>query len=95
VFLFKRCLMALILCSVGWEESRGVTVCCRGVAGDTEYDIVVISFVMVMSRKLILLSCSVSIVYCMEGDRLCGLVVRVPGYRYRGPGVDSRRYQIF
>jgi hypothetical protein len=28
-------------------------------------------------------------------DRLCGLVVRVPGYRSRGPGVDSRSYQIF
>jgi hypothetical protein len=28
-------------------------------------------------------------------DRLCGLVVRVPGYRYRGPGFDSRRCQIF
>jgi hypothetical protein len=25
-------------------------------------------------------------------DRLCGLVVRVSGYRYR---FDSRRYQIF
>jgi hypothetical protein len=28
-------------------------------------------------------------------DRLCGLVVRVPGYRFRGPGFDFRRYQIF
>ena len=28
-------------------------------------------------------------------DRLCGLVVRVSGYRYRGLGFDSRRYQIF
>jgi len=28
-------------------------------------------------------------------DRLCGLLVRVSGYRYRGPGYDTRRYQIF
>ena len=28
-------------------------------------------------------------------SRLCGLVVRVSGYRYRGLGFDSRRYQIF
>ena len=28
-------------------------------------------------------------------DRLCNLVVRVSGYRYRGLGFDSRRYQIF
>jgi hypothetical protein len=28
-------------------------------------------------------------------DRLCGLVVRVPGYRSWGLGFDSRRYQIF
>jgi hypothetical protein len=26
---------------------------------------------------------------------LCGLVVRVPGNRSRGPGFDSRRPQIF
>jgi hypothetical protein len=25
----------------------------------------------------------------------CGLVVRVSGYRSRGPGFDSRRFQIF
>jgi hypothetical protein len=28
-------------------------------------------------------------------DRLCGLVVRVYGYRSRGPGFDFRPYQIF
>jgi hypothetical protein len=30
-----------------------------------------------------------------NSDRLCGLVVRLPGYRSRGPGYDSRRYEIF
>jgi hypothetical protein len=33
--------------------------------------------------------------YCYTDDRLCGLVIRVPGYRSRGPVFDSRRYQIF
>jgi hypothetical protein len=28
-------------------------------------------------------------------DCLCGLVVRFPGYRSRGPGFDSRHCQIF
>jgi hypothetical protein len=28
-------------------------------------------------------------------NRLCGPVARVPGYRSRGPGSDSRHYQIF
>jgi hypothetical protein len=30
-----------------------------------------------------------------HGDRLCGLVTRVPGCRPRGSGFDSRRYNIF
>ena len=33
--------------------------------------------------------------FIQMSDRLCGLVVRVSGYRYRGLGFDSRRYQIF
>jgi hypothetical protein len=28
-------------------------------------------------------------------DRVCGLVVTVPGYRSRRPGFDIQRYQIF
>jgi hypothetical protein len=28
-------------------------------------------------------------------DRVCGLVVRISGYRSRGPGFFSRRYQFF
>jgi len=35
------------------------------------------------------------VLYYLPADRLCGLVVRVSGYRYRGPGFDPRRYQIF
>jgi hypothetical protein len=35
------------------------------------------------------------IIYHWIFDRLCGLVVRVSGYRYRGLGFDSRRYHIF
>ena len=31
----------------------------------------------------------------IANDRPCGLVVRVSGYRYRGPGFDPQRYQIF
>jgi hypothetical protein len=31
----------------------------------------------------------------LVNDRLCGLVVRVSGYRSRGLGFDSRPYQIF
>jgi len=34
-------------------------------------------------------------IYIYIGVYLCGLVVRVSGYRYRGPGFDSQRYQIF
>jgi hypothetical protein len=31
----------------------------------------------------------------LKTDRLCGLVVTVPGCRPRGSGFDSLRYQIF
>jgi hypothetical protein len=38
---------------------------------------------------------SIVFVIVVKFDRLCGLVVRVSGYRYRGLGFDPRRYQIF
>jgi hypothetical protein len=37
---------------------------------------------------------NIRLIDCVK-DRLCGLVFRVPGYRSRGPGFDSRSYQIF
>jgi hypothetical protein len=30
-----------------------------------------------------------------ERDRLCCIVVRISGYRSRGPGFDSQPYKIF
>jgi hypothetical protein len=35
------------------------------------------------------------IILYKDADRLCGLVVRVSGYKHRGHGFDSRRCQIF
>jgi hypothetical protein len=37
------------------------------------------------------------IIYCIYYmcDRLCGLVVRVLGYRFGGPGFDSQAIQVF
>jgi hypothetical protein len=32
---------------------------------------------------------------CTKYNRLCSLVVRVPGYKSRDPGFDSQRYQVF
>jgi hypothetical protein len=47
-----------------------------------------------------MISCVVRGLACFDPPskypvRLCGPVVRVPGYRSRGPGFDSRCYQIF
>jgi hypothetical protein len=51
---------------------------------------------------LVLLPLAVLVVRCLFNDaicettgRLCGVVVRVAGYRSRDPGFDLRRYQIF
>jgi hypothetical protein len=45
--------------------------------------------------SLRLCMCVCVYILCMYTKRLCGLLVRVPGYRSRGRGFDSRRYQIF
>ena len=40
-------------------------------------------------------TCIIIIIIILLHDCLFGLVVRVSGYRYRGPGFDPRRCQIF
>jgi hypothetical protein len=40
-------------------------------------------------------NCHIYDTHSSRKDRLCGLVVRVPGYRFKGPGFDSRCQQIF
>jgi hypothetical protein len=47
-----------------------------------------------MESRIQTLSFTLPFHNCLN-DRLCGLVVRVPGYTSRDPGFDSRRYQIF
>jgi hypothetical protein len=37
----------------------------------------------------------VLLIFYKSVDRLCVLVVKVPGCRQRGPGFDYQRYQIF
>jgi hypothetical protein len=39
--------------------------------------------------------CNTTFIIFVLNDRLCGLVVRVSGYRTKDPGFDSRPYQIF
>jgi hypothetical protein len=47
-----------------------------------------------IAGRYVRLNCSYNtlIMFC---DLLCGLVVRVRSYKSRGPGFDSRLYQIF
>jgi hypothetical protein len=49
------------------------------------------SFVLQLLRQVQTERCNMhACELCLSGgyeDRLCGLVVRVPGYRYRGPGL--------
>jgi hypothetical protein len=46
-------------------------------------------------RMLVSRTIGSSNVFYTEQDRLCGLVAGVPDCRWRGPGCDSRRYQLF
>jgi hypothetical protein len=50
----------------------------------------VLSFVLqplpIFSSDHFAINSLLSISFCLASDRLCGLVVRVPGYRSRGPG---------
>ena len=54
------------------------------------------SATILLSRKILHRGIIIIIIISISSsDRLCGLVVRVSGYRCRGPGFDPRRYQIF
>jgi hypothetical protein len=49
--------------------------------------------VVVVVVVVVLLLCFIFVLFRFFCDRLCGLVARVPGYRYGGPGFDSRALQ--
>jgi hypothetical protein len=55
----------------------------------------VLVFIIVLNFSLARTTSCIYTRYDFCWDCLCGLVVRVSGYRYRGHGFDSRRYQIF
>jgi hypothetical protein len=55
----------------------------------------VISSLLGPNILLCILFSDILVLCCSLNDRLCGLVVRVYGYRSRGPGFDSRPYQFF
>jgi hypothetical protein len=48
-----------------------------------------------LETEVIAVSLRVCLNTPISPDRLCGLLVRVPGYRSRDPGFDSQCYQIF
>jgi hypothetical protein len=58
-----------------------------------------VRFEMGMQKKIKFFICSLELTsvgsFPPTTDRLCGLVVRVPGYRSGGTGFDSRRCHIF
>ena len=53
------------------------------------------AWVLKKREEQLLIIIIIIIIIIFINDRLCGLVVIVSGYRYRGLGFDSRRYQIF
>jgi hypothetical protein len=78
-----------------------LTLCRGGIYDDT------VNIVQVSGRGLLLIyrmskkgvkkpnSALKNIYYIEEVDHLCGLEVRVPGCRPKGPGFDSQCYHIF
>jgi hypothetical protein len=50
-------------------------------------------FTLLLLLLLLLLLRIIIIIIIVSSDRLCGLVVRVLDYRFRGPGFDSQALQ--
>jgi hypothetical protein len=54
--------------------------------GSVLWIVVIIIIIIIISLKLLVGLCHFFRSLILDTDRLCGLVVRVPGYRSRGPG---------
>jgi hypothetical protein len=90
------------ICQYGLGKWLSETACQCGRCGGEIY---LLSLVGIEPRFLVSLvairnglscdRCTLQRHYQVSNDRLCGLVVRVPGYRSWGPRFASRCYQIF
>jgi hypothetical protein len=74
---------------------------CAEISLNVIYFIVSINFISVIRSEVIItdiISDRIKILsstHFVTLDRLCSLVVRIPGYRSKGPGFDYLRYQIY
>jgi hypothetical protein len=63
---------------------------CMGVSEYVYYNNCRIKYPIYLNRMI-----QINTIHSRVCDRLCGLGIRVAGYRSRGPGFNFRRYQMF